>query len=185
MWQGFWSWCLQNNGNYGYNINQILAPKNVFQPYLCKKEPTKRLKRKQRFVYFRFTLMVASIWQQWLCHMIKHHQGASQLDLGCFLELLPSRSRVNFELFFRSGMVGVWVGVVVTKNVYIWNSRTIWGKLTCHVQCDALIYTERISCRLSVMIRGPTVQLHIHHNDPQTCVAIGDVCLGHREKIKK
>lgn len=58
-------------------------------------------------------------------------------------------------------------------------------QLTCHVTCDALISTENISCRLALMIRRLTLQLHIHHDDLQTCVAVGDVHLGCREEMKK
>lgn len=52
-------------------------------------------------------------------------------------------------------------------------------QLTCHVKCDALISTENIRCRLALMIRRLTVQLHIHRDD-QTCVVVGDVHLGHK-----
>lgn len=176
-------------------INQIFEPKKCFPVLPLQNRTNEEVKKKTKIhlFYFIFTLLIASIWQQWLCHMIKHPRVPLNWILSVFLELLPSRSRVNFELFFRSGMVGVMVGgLVVTENVYIWNSRTIWGKfsvqmqLTCHIKRDALISTENIHCRLALMTRRLTVQLHIHHDDPTRRVLLLGTCTWvTREKMKK
>lgn len=95
-------------------INQIFEPKKCFPVLPLQNRTNEEVKKKTKIhlFYFIFTLLIASIWQQWLCHMIKHPRVPLNWILSVFLELLPSRSRVNFELFFRSGMVGVMVGGV-------------------------------------------------------------------------
>lgn len=163
---------------------KYLRQKSVFLSYLYKMEPTKRLKRKQRFIYFLFTLPIASIWQQWLCHMIKHPRVPLNWILSVLLELLPSRSRVNFELFFRSGAVG---GLVVTENVYIWNSRTIWGKFLSADAAHVSRQTWRFDFHweYSLLARSHDTPphcaaAHSPWRTHQTCVVVGDVHLGHK-----
>lgn len=59
-------------------------------------------------------------------------------------------------------------------------------QLTCHVKRDALISTENVRCRLALMIRRITVQLHIHRDDPtRRVLLLGTFTWVTREKMKK